>query len=215
VPQIAAIAEDCEGFAPIPHSLARVAGAKFAAVRNQWPRRRWRAPGPGTENLGLDASLIVARLPWRRVVPGLFFGAPNRREQAVPLMITRAQRDAIYEIVISHLTAIGDVWLCVERREFAEAKKMGREFAEDLRLLEDLGWSETIDRDTVALTAAADELTQTLARLHRRAARALGVYVSRPKADEELAQRDLAASETLGQILGELARQAGAGEVSR
>jgi hypothetical protein len=41
----------------------------------------------------------------------------------VPLTITRAQRDAIYEIVIPHLTAIGDVWLCVKRREFAEAKK--------------------------------------------------------------------------------------------
>jgi hypothetical protein len=76
----------------------------------------------------------------------------TREEQTVPLIITRAQRDAIYEIVISHLTAIGDVWLCVKRREFADAKKMGREFAEDLRLLEDLGWSETIDRDTVTLT---------------------------------------------------------------
>jgi hypothetical protein len=69
----------------------------------------------------------------------------------VPLTITCAQRDAIYEIVIPHLTAIGDVWLCV-KREFAEAKKMAHEFAEELRLLEDLGWSETIDRDTVTLT---------------------------------------------------------------
>ena len=25
--------------------------------------------------------------------------------------ITRAQRDAIYEMVIDHVTAIGDVWL--------------------------------------------------------------------------------------------------------
>jgi hypothetical protein len=145
----------------------------------------------------------------------LLFGAPNRREQAVPLIITREQRDAIYEIVISHLSAIGDVWLCVKRREFAEAKKMGREFAEDLRLLEDLGWSEIIDRDTVTLTVPPGELTRTLARLHRRAARSLRVYVSRPKDDEEFAQRDLAASETLGLILGQLARQASGEEVAR
>ena len=117
--------------------------------------------------------------------------------------------------MISHLTAIGDVWLCVRRREFADAKKMGGEFAEDLRLLEDLGWSETIDRDTVVLTLPPDELTRTLVRLHRRAARSLGVYVSRPKDDEELAQRDLAASETLGAILGKLAQQAGGEEVAR
>jgi len=142
-------------------------------------------------------------------------GALNRREQTVPLTITRAQRDAIYEVVISHLTAIGDVWLCVERREFADAKKMGREFAEDLRLLEDLGWSEAIDLETVALTVSPDELTRTLARLHRRAARSLGAYVSRPKDDEEFAQRDLAASETLGQILSQLARQARGDEVAR
>ncbi|MEA2359863.1 MAG: hypothetical protein QOI62_3123 [Solirubrobacteraceae bacterium] len=35
------------------------------------------------------------------------FGCPNRREQTVPVTITRAQRDAIYEMVISRLTAIG------------------------------------------------------------------------------------------------------------
>jgi hypothetical protein len=84
----------------------------------------------------------------------------------VPLTITRAQRDAIYEIVIPHLTAIGDVWLCVKRREFAEAKKMSREFAQELRLLEGLGWSEAIDHDTVTLTGPPDELTRTVTRLH-------------------------------------------------
>ncbi|MGH2947582.1 MAG: hypothetical protein ACRDPC_15260 [Solirubrobacteraceae bacterium] len=103
------------------------------------------------------------------------------------MTITRAQRDAIYEIVINHLTAIGDVWLCVERREFADAKRMGRDFAEDLRLLDDLGWAQATDRETVALTVPPDELTRTLARLHRDAAGSLGTYVSRPKDDEELA----------------------------
>jgi hypothetical protein len=46
-------------------------------------------------------------------------------------------------------------------------------------------------------------------------ARSLGVYVSRPKEDEELAERDLAASETLGAILGKLARYASGEEVAR
>jgi hypothetical protein len=64
----------------------------------------------------------------------------------VPIPITRAQRDAIYEIVIDHLTTIGNVLLCVERREFAEAKGMGREFSEALRLVEDLGRSGAVAR---------------------------------------------------------------------
>jgi hypothetical protein len=50
----------------------------------------------------------------------------------------------------------------------------GRAFAEDLRLLEDLGWAETVDRETVALTVPADQLTRTLARLHKDAAGSLG-----------------------------------------
>jgi len=43
----------------------------------------------------------------------------------MPVPITRAQRDAIYEMVIMHLSAIGDVWLSVKRRDFADAKEMG------------------------------------------------------------------------------------------
>lgn len=133
----------------------------------------------------------------------------------MPVTITRAQRDAIYELVITHLTGIGDVWICVDRREYATAKRMGREFAEDLRLLEDLGWADTIDRETVALTQPPQELTRALARLHRDAAGSVGTYVSRPKDEEELAQRDLAASEALGEILSQLAQPTSAEEVAR
>jgi hypothetical protein len=131
------------------------------------------------------------------------------------LTITRTQRDAIYEMVLTHLAGIGDVWTCVERREFATAKRLGRAFAEDLQLLEDLGWAETTDRETVALTVPPDELTRTLARLHKHAAGSLGTYVSRPKDDEKLAQRDLAASEALGAVLSQLARPADDEEVAR
>jgi hypothetical protein len=55
----------------------------------------------------------------------------------MPVTMSRAQRDAIYELVITRLTAIGDVWLSIKRRESPDSKRMGREFAEDLRLLED------------------------------------------------------------------------------
>ena len=124
----------------------------------------------------------------------------------MPVIITRAQRDAVYELVITRLTAIGDVWLSIKRGEFADARQMGREFAEDLRLLEDLGWAETIDRETASLTQPLQELTRTLARLHKDASASVGTYVSRPKDEEELAQRDVAACEALGEILTRLAQ---------
>jgi hypothetical protein len=180
------------------------------------PGGAWNAPGPGTEELALDASPIVARWARRwRGWTGPALRCPNRREQTVPLIITRQQRDAIYEAVINHLTGIGDVWISVQRRDFATAKRLGRAFAEDLRLLEDLGWAETIDRETVALTVPPDELTRTLARLHKDATGALGAYVSQPRDDEELAQRDLAASEALGEVLSQLTRPADSEEASR
>jgi hypothetical protein len=132
----------------------------------------------------------------------------------MPVTITRVQRDAIYELVITRLTAIGDVWMSIKRREFADAKKMGREFAEDLRLLEDLGWAETIDRDTVSLTQPPEELTSALARLHTEASTSVGAYVSRPKEEEALAERDLAACDALGAILSRLAQSIEAREVT-
>lgn len=132
----------------------------------------------------------------------------------MPLCITHRQRDAIYEMVLNHLTGIGDVWIAVQHRDLPTARRLGREFAEELRLLEDLGWTETIDRETVALTVPPDDLTRTLARLHNHATAALGVYVSRPKDDEALAQRDVAASEALGEILARLAAPTGSGEVA-
>jgi hypothetical protein len=55
-------------------------------------------------------------------------------------------------------------------------------------LLEDLGWSESIDCETVMLTVPEHELARTVARLQRDAADALEAYVSRPKDDEEIAQ---------------------------
>ena len=97
---------------------------------------------------------------------------------------------------------------------FADAKKMGREFAEDLRLLEDLGWAETIDRDTVSLTQPPEELTSALARLHAEASTSVGAYVSRPKDEEALAERDLAACDALGAILSRLAQPIEAREVT-
>jgi hypothetical protein len=121
------------------------------------------------------------------------------------LTITREQRDAIYEVVLNHLTGIGDVWLAVERGDFEEASELGRDFGENLRLLADLGWEEAIDREQFTLTMPCAELARAVVRLHERANGSLGSYVSRPKEDEELAERDVAAAAALAELLGKLA----------
>jgi hypothetical protein len=125
------------------------------------------------------------------------------------LTINREQRDALYELVINHLTAIGDVWIEFQRRDLATAKRQAREFVEDLHLVGALGWDETIEVDRVTLTRPREELIATLTRLHRDAISALGTYVSRPKDDERLAEGDVTAVATLGELLSQLASSPG------
>ena len=96
------------------------------------------------------------------------------------LTISREQRDAIYELVVDHLSGIGDVWIELNNRDPATSKRLARAFVEDLHLLNDLGWDETLDSERVTLTMAPGELVRTLAWLHREAAGALRTYVSRP-----------------------------------
>jgi hypothetical protein len=91
-----------------PHGIQR-----GAATSSRWPRRRWSAPGPGTEDTGLDGPPIVARV-WcacRQLLDACSVGASTEGSTAMPVTITRTHRDAIYEMLINHLSGIGDVWL--------------------------------------------------------------------------------------------------------
>lgn len=65
------------------------------------------------------------------------------------ITIDLEERDGLYELVRNHLGSIEDFWVALERtKDFAVAERMGREFAEDFRLLEDIGWSEYEARET-------------------------------------------------------------------
>ncbi|MEA2361278.1 MAG: hypothetical protein QOD71_423 [Thermoleophilaceae bacterium] len=123
----------------------------------------------------------------------------------MPLTISREQRDALYELVVNHLSAIGDVWIELQRRDQATAKRQAQEFVEDLHLMGDLGWDETIEAEQVTLTVPRDELVGTLARLHRGAVGALGAYVMGPKDEEIAAEGDLTAVAAIGELLSRVA----------
>jgi hypothetical protein len=84
------------------------------------------------------------------------------------------QRDGLYELVRNHLGGIGDVWIALEdNQDYAAAERLAREFAEDFRLLGDIGWRPSEDRESFELTIPADELAQPLKRLHGEAERIL------------------------------------------
>jgi hypothetical protein len=49
--------------------------------------------------------------------------------------------------------------------DFAKAERLGIEFGEDFRLLEDIGWEPEHDHATVALTMQPHDLMELLRRL--------------------------------------------------
>ncbi len=88
--------------------------------------------------------------------------------------IDRDQRDGLYELVRNHLGGIGDVWIALEENEdYATAERLGLEFGEDFRLLDDIGWQPKDDREAFELTMPTHDLMEVLKRLHDEAERVL------------------------------------------
>ena len=57
-----------------------------------------------------------------------------------PIKLTRDQREAIYQAVRTHLVGLSDDFTLLERQDdVPAAEKLAREFADDFRLLEDIG----------------------------------------------------------------------------
>jgi hypothetical protein len=92
----------------------------------------------------------------------------------VTTTIDRHQRDGLYELIRNHLGSVGDLWPALEHEgDFAKAERLGHEFSEDFRLLDDIGWKDKEDRDSFELTMPPPELVRALNRLHDEAAAVL------------------------------------------
>lgn len=90
------------------------------------------------------------------------------------ITISGAQRTGLYELIRNHLGSVGELFDFLEReKDFVEAERLGVEFTEDFRLLEDLGWGETDRRESVELTMPPHDLMEVLKRLHDEAEQVL------------------------------------------
>lgn len=82
------------------------------------------------------------------------------------IKITSVQRDALYRQVRNHLSGLSDVFIAMEEHhDFATAQRLGNEFAEDMRLLGDLGWHENNGASQVELTMPPEELAALMGRM--------------------------------------------------
>jgi hypothetical protein len=100
--------------------------------------------------------------------------------------IDRGQREGLYELVRNHLGASrpsGSRWSAPGTSPKAE--RLGLEFAEDFRLLGDIGWGEEDERERFALTMPAYELLELLGRLHDEAVEVLTESGAEARASRE------------------------------
>jgi hypothetical protein len=122
--------------------------------------------------------------------------------------IDREERDGLYELVRNHLGSIEDFWVALERtKNFAVVERMGKEFAEDFRLLQDIGWSEYEAHETYVLTMPAHELRKLLLRLRDEAAQVLiehGEEAESKRRDAETARRFQIGHQTCEKLSGNL-----------
>ncbi|MBW8060769.1 MAG: hypothetical protein FVQ78_10760 [Solirubrobacterales bacterium] len=127
--------------------------------------------------------------------------------------IDRDQREGLYELVRNHLGSIEDFFVALERtKDFAKAERLGLEFAEDFRLLQDIGWGEEDERETFELTIPAHDLMELLQRLHGETEKLLVESPDERKSreeDEEVDQRFRLGLDACGGLLVELDQRGG------
>jgi len=77
--------------------------------------------------------------------------------------ITRAQRDALYEEMLSDLTGVGDIYLALNNRDDEAARRLWQRFEAELRLLDQLGWSPVEPLDRFEIDLPQEVLVRALA----------------------------------------------------
>jgi hypothetical protein len=82
------------------------------------------------------------------------------------LTINRTDRDALYDGLMTDLTAIGDIFGHLHNDEPIRAKRLRRRFEVELRLLDDLGWEKEPEPGCFELTMPARELRPIVERIY-------------------------------------------------
>ncbi|HEY1688826.1 MAG TPA: hypothetical protein VGF95_08170 [Solirubrobacteraceae bacterium] len=102
------------------------------------------------------------------------------------MTINRAYRDALYDGLMTDLTAHGDILTCLQHDEATEAKRLHHRFKGELRLRDDLGWEREPDAEPFELTMPPRQLRPLIERVYWSAVSGLN------NAPEELTEECLA-----------------------
>ena len=86
------------------------------------------------------------------------------------ITISAKHRDAVHDQLVDRLSGIGDIELAIKSKNYEAAQRLGKEYADDLRLLDDLGYGSG-NGEAVDLNAPPDVLRRALPRLRELADR--------------------------------------------
>jgi hypothetical protein len=98
--------------------------------------------------------------------------------------ITDRQRAPVYRQIRRHLTSIDDVRVLADA-DPEEAARLALQFADDFRLLEDLGWNRDDPRETIRLTMPPTDLRRALMRLQAEAEGGLSATAEEEREEKE------------------------------
>jgi hypothetical protein len=133
-------------------------------------------PGAWHRGTGLDAFGIVShplRAGCGAEVDRAWFSPCRRVRGGIracrPVTITRGQRDALYEEMLSDVTRAGDIYVALGKGDGEEARRLWRRFEAELRLLDEIGWSPVEPLERFAIQIPQDLLVRALGHLQERA----------------------------------------------
>jgi hypothetical protein len=82
------------------------------------------------------------------------------------MTINRRYRDALYDGLMTDLTAHSDLFTLLRGDEVVEAKRLHHRFKGELRLLDDLGWERDPKAEEFELTMTPRELRPIIERIY-------------------------------------------------
>jgi len=118
--------------------------------------------------------------------------------------ISAQQRDALYDQILDHMGGIDDLRMAVARQDFVNAERLARQFADELRLVnEDLGWGEG-SGEPVELGCPPELLRRVFARLGEEAEQLARFNAEEERQARELQHRTETVAELCNKALAEL-----------
>lgn len=126
------------------------------------------------------------------------------RGRGAVVVVSRQHRDAIHPELLTALTKLSDVWLLLNRDDYAGARKLSLEQRGVLALLDALGWEPEAEEEEFEVAMDAVELARTIFLLQTQTAGVLTVEIREAQETELEYRGSLRAVAAYGAILTQL-----------